>query len=141
MRKGFFCCVTTVCCFVATSALANDGRVSDDTLSAMGLSGLDVISDADASSIRGMGYFHVPKRPKKSHASAWGNSMAYFHGHGGKAIAKNGYKAGGKHFAEGGSASVAGLHKKIGVGYRRPRVKIHIKKKFFAHGTSWARAR
>ncbi len=142
MRKGLFFCVTTLCCFVATSAVANDGRVSKDTLRSMGLSGLDVISDTDASTIRGMGYFHAPQHTK-SHASAWGNSMAYFNGYGGKAVAKNGYKASGKRYAEGGTSSVAGIHvsKKVGHGYRSPHVKIQIKKKFFANGTSWARAR
>ncbi len=84
-------------------AQAEQGMPSQATLRAMGLSGMQVMSDYDAMSIRGMGY-------QKSHskAIAFGISYAKVSGHGAEAGSKDGFFAEGSHFAGGKHGSIAG---------------------------------
>jgi len=61
--------------FLSGSAQATDGVPSDSTLKAMGLAGIQVMSDGDAMAIRGKGY--EPSDRKKGYGSwAWGRSWA-----------------------------------------------------------------
>lgn len=92
----------------ASSAFAADGRPSDTTLAAMGLSGLNVISDDDGLAVRGFGY---------NGASAYGQSFAVVATNGAAAGSTNGYKASGKKKAAGANLSFAGVEVKQGGGY------------------------
>jgi hypothetical protein len=86
-------------------------RPSQATLAAMGLSGITVMNDAEALSIRGMGYSGHSKKGKgksKSSARAWGSSYARVSGHGAEAGSQNGYDSQGRHFAAGANLSFAG---------------------------------
>jgi hypothetical protein len=93
----------------------------------MGLSGLIVMSDSDAMSVRGMGYsndghgskknHHSKKKSQKSSASASGKSWAEVEFEGEKldveaeAGTYNKYDAKGKHYASGDNFSEAELEK------------------------------
>lgn len=96
---------------LATSAQADSGAIDSATLSAMGLSGVQVVSDAEAMEVRGMGYSHG----KKSSAKAFGISYAYLETGGGRYrsslgngsagtldgfLAKGSHYAGGEHLSE-----------------------------------------
>lgn len=87
-------------------ALAEDGRPSRDTLAAMGLGGMTVMSDDAAMSIRGQGY---NGGGTKSIARAWGSSFANYETPHGDAHSENGYFAEGKHKAKGSNLSYAGV--------------------------------
>lgn len=82
-----------------SSARAAEGVPSDDTLAAMGLAGLNVMTDNDGLNIRGMGYFG---------SSAFGQSFAVVSIKGATAGSTNGYKASGKKVAAGSNLSFAG---------------------------------
>jgi hypothetical protein len=71
---------------------AADGNLSSGMLADMGLSDMQVMSDAQGQEIRGMGY-----------AAVWGKSYAYVRGAG----ARNGYSARGSNLAIGGTISGA----------------------------------
>jgi len=80
-------------------ASAEDGRPSQATLRAMGLSGMQIMSDVEAAKIRGEGF-----------AVAGGISWAYIGHHGGKippAAAFDFHFAFGRHYAAGGNHSYA----------------------------------
>jgi hypothetical protein len=105
MMKRCFTVALAASLLVALGSVAQaaQGMPSQATLRAMGLSGMQVISDFDAMSIRGMGY-------QKSHskAIAFGISYAKVSGHGAEAGSIDGYYAEGKHFAAGKHGSIAG---------------------------------
>lgn len=91
--------------FAAANAFAADGRPSNATLAAMGLSGLNVISDSDSLAIRGFGY---------NGANAYGQSFAVVASHGAAAGSTNGYDAKGKKKASGANLSFAAVETKKG---------------------------
>jgi hypothetical protein len=111
-------------CAVAPAVQAEQ-RVSSSTLQAMGLSGLVVMTDSDAMSIRGKGFSsggyqskkdkHSKKKDSKPWASASGNSWAEVELDGHKAEAeagtRNKYAAEGKYEASGDNNSEAELEK------------------------------
>jgi hypothetical protein len=82
--------------FSATSALAGEGRVSDQSLAKMGLANMKTMSDSQGLRIRGLSVI------------VGGGSYATIHGVGGSAGSVNFYLATGKHSAQGNNASVAG---------------------------------
>jgi len=91
---------------VATASAA-DRAVSKSTLSSMGLSSMQVMSDNDGLAVRGKG----------TYAQVWGGSSANFLGQ----QSVNNYSAGAKHHhgsstAAGGSVSFAGVVGGIGTG-------------------------
>lgn len=91
----------------STSARAAEGVPSNDTLAAMGLTGLNVISDNEGLNIRGMGY---------NGASAFGQSFAVVSTKGATAGSTNGYKASGKKLAAGANLSFAEVEVSQGKG-------------------------
>ena len=97
-----------VCSLLALTgvAAAHDSTPSQATLEAMGLSGIQSLSDREAMEVRGFGYYE-PK--SKSVAIAFGVSYAYVHGHGAKAATKDGYYSKGNYFATGKHHSYATL--------------------------------
>jgi hypothetical protein len=104
-------------CIAATSAQADNG-ISSGTLQAMGLSGLTVMSDSDAMSIRGMGYRGKSKYQAKikSSAEAEGRSWAKAEIEDGEYAeaetgSRNSYEAEGTHYASGENFSEATVSK------------------------------
>lgn len=93
---------------VALPAFAAGGRPSDKTLAAMGLSGLNVISDEAGLAVRGFGY---------NGTSAYGQSFAVVASKGAIAGSTNGYKASGKKQASGANLSFAGIEIKKSSGH------------------------
>jgi hypothetical protein len=91
----------------ASSTRAAEGVPSNDTLAAMGLAGLNVISDHEGLDIRGMGY---------SGTSAYGASFAVVSIKGATAGSTNGYKASGKKVAGGSNLSFAKVEVSKGKG-------------------------
>lgn len=51
--------IIAVVMIFAAPALASDGNVSNDNLAKMGLSGMNVMSDAQGTAVRGLGYARV----------------------------------------------------------------------------------
>jgi hypothetical protein len=104
----------------AVAARADQG-ISSGTLQAMGLSGLTVLSDSDALSIRGMGYrghsrkHYDSKKEVRSKSEAEGRSWASVELDGYKEEAEagshNSYEAEGKYEASGDNFSEATLSK------------------------------
>jgi len=78
----------------AGQALAADGNVSHDLLTKMGLSSLNVMSDAQGTAVRGMRY-----------AAVYGANLSVLLGSSGT----SGYKAVGKQVAVGSAASIVTL--------------------------------
>ena len=91
---------------LSASASASEGAISSATLKAMGLSGMQVMTDDAGMDVRGFGYQRG--KGKKSLAIAFGASYAHVGGKGGSAGSVDGYLAVGKHFAGGAHGSVAG---------------------------------
>ena len=92
-------------------AQAGHGMPSQATLRAMGLSGMQVMSDREAMGVRGMGYYSSNKSNKsnKSTAIAFGISYAKVGGHyDARAGTLDGFFAKGKHYASGKHGSIAG---------------------------------
>lgn len=92
---------------LAASASAADRAVSKSTLSSMGLSGMQQLSDNDGLAIRGKGTF----------AYTWGGSSANFLGQ----HSSNNYSTGASHIfgsstAAGGSLSFGGIIGGVGTG-------------------------
>lgn len=145
MYKGLILSLTAVLALLTTNAFAADSLPASSTLRAMGLSGLQVLSDAEASVVRGKGYVHHGRR--MSLASVWGNSYANIGGRNAGAGARNGYKASGRRVAEGNTASMvrATLAKtwRRGHGHgQRAHVRRQVvTKTFISGGSSFARAR
>ena len=105
------------------SVRADESRPSQQTLNQMGLGRMVVMSDADASSVRGQGF-----KPSRSSVRVFGTSFATISGKNGGAHSENGYLVTGKHFAAGANGSVAGVVKVKG---------RHVSSKvFFAGGFS-----
>jgi len=100
-------------CMAAPSADADQG-ISSSTLDEMGLSGLTVMSDSDALSVRGMGW-KDSKKGKKTYAKARGESWAYVEFEGEKkeaeAGSENSYDARGRYKASGENGSEAEMEK------------------------------
>ena len=101
---------------------AEDGRPSRDTLAAMGLGSMAVMSDEEGLAIRGHGY-----KGGGSSVSVFGSSFATINGGSqGGAHSENGYLASGKHKAGGSNSSYAGVvtvtkgGHKSGGGYGKP---------------------
>ncbi len=87
-------------------ARAEHGMPSQATLRAMGLSGMQVMSDREAMGVRGMGYYSSREKPK---AIAFGISYAKVSGHyGARAGTVDVFFAKGKHYAAGAHGSIAG---------------------------------
>jgi len=87
-------------------ARAEHGMPSQATLRAMGLSGMQVMSDREAMGVRGMGYYSSREKPK---AIAFGISYAKVSGHyGSRAGTVDVFFAKGKHYAAGAHGSIAG---------------------------------
>ena len=107
MRVCLFCLVVAI--VSASQALAENGRPSQSALDEMGLSGLQVMSDGDALSIRGHGY---------SSASAAGISWAAAVMKSASGSAIDRYNARGKYFAFGRSNSEVELIVKLSKGKR-----------------------
>ena len=94
---------------LAGMAQADDGMPSQATLQAMGLSGMQVMSDREAMDVRGLG-FYSSRKHSKSVAIAFGISFAGVHGKkGAKAGSLDGFLAVGKHKAAGAHGSIAGI--------------------------------
>jgi hypothetical protein len=88
--------IASVIAFSVAPALAGEGRVSDQSLAKMGLSGMKAMSDAQGMHVRGL-----------SIAVVGGISTATIHGSGGTATSTNFYFAAGKHSATGNNLSGA----------------------------------
>jgi hypothetical protein len=82
---------------------AEEGRPSRDTLAAMGLGSMTVMSDEEGLAVRGHGY------KGGSSVSVFGASFATINGPNGGAHSENGYQADGKHKAGGQNKSYAGV--------------------------------
>jgi hypothetical protein len=112
--------VTAVLVSMAAAAAQADQGISSSTLKSMGLSGLTVMSDSDAMSVRGMGYrghqknYHSKKDSGPS-AKASGGSWASVELDGYKEEAEagthNSYAADGNYAASGDNFSEAKLVK------------------------------
>ena len=85
--------IASVIAFSVSPALAGEGRVSDQSLAKMGLSGMKAMSDSQGMHVRGL-----------SVAVAGGGSIAYINGVGGSAGSINYYYASGEHSASGVNA-------------------------------------
>jgi len=83
-----------------TTASAAEGAIGSETLSAMGLGGAVVVSDYEATAVRGHGFRPI--------AIAAGGSFAHVGGPWSGAGSVNGYFAAGNNFAAGANGSVAG---------------------------------
>jgi hypothetical protein len=89
---------------LAPAAHAEGGRPSRAALEAMGLGSLVVISDDDATSVRGHGYMGGG-----SYVRVTGSSFATIEGPDGGSHSENSYFAEGKHKAKGSNSSYAGV--------------------------------
>lgn len=115
MSKYILSLVAALVC-LAGSARADEG-ISTSTLSAMGLSGMTVMSDSDALAVRGMGFrggnhskgcSTCGARGKVSpYSKAFGNSFATIDIQDGGAHSENGYFAEGPYGASGENYSEA----------------------------------
>lgn len=116
--------IAVACSMLALAGIAqaDSGMPSQSTLDAMGLSGVQVMSDADALNVRGFGYYGYS--PKKSSVIAYGKSYAHVSGHGAKAGSRDGYYAEGTYYAGGKHGSYAKIEvrksKRRGGGPNRP---------------------
>jgi hypothetical protein len=90
---------------IGSSARAGEDRPSQAMLEQMGLSGMTVMSDADAMSVRGHGF----NGGHGSSVRVYGNSFATIRTKNGTAHSENGYAVSGKNFAAGANGSIAGV--------------------------------
>lgn len=125
--KVFQLALLAVAMIGAQQALAADGRPSDATLAAMGLSDLHVMSDSDGLAIRGLGF---------NGAKAFGFSFAVVASPFGSAGSTNGYQASGKYKASGHNLSFAGIEVKSHGNPCNPCQTPSISIKAFAGGSS-----
>lgn len=103
----FLSTALAVGCVFAMSGTTQAEMPSQATLSAMGLSGIQAMSDSQAMGVRGMGYYAPRYDDKKPSAVAYGHSYAQVSGYGGRASSTDGYRARGKHHARGRNESQA----------------------------------
>jgi hypothetical protein len=115
----------TCCCWsIALAAIlgqslqAADGRPSHETLAAMGLGGMTILSDEEATSVRGFGWKNGNNNHGGSHVAVSGNSLADIVTPLGSAHSENAYAAEGKHFAKGANGSHAGVAISISSGHK-----------------------
>jgi len=111
--KKFLVCLPALALVIAlsSSAQAENGTVNSATLQAMGLGGMQVMSDSQAMNVRGMGWFN-----NKSASLAFGGSYANvgsiaIQGQGLQGLGAgsiDGYIADGRFMAEGSHLSEAG---------------------------------
>ncbi|MEX2317965.1 MAG: hypothetical protein WD669_12480 [Pirellulales bacterium] len=101
--RNLTCMGLAIALIAVSNTRASAEQPSQQTLAAMGLGSLSVMSDDDALAVRGFGY-----RGSNSSASAWGASYAVMGTRGGSAGSVNAYKASGKHSASGRNLSFAG---------------------------------
>jgi len=100
---------------VASPVRAEQGLPSQSLLSDMGLTGIVVMSDADAMAIRGFGYSGYGNGGYGNNgydnkmATAYGYSYAKIQGHGASAYSENGYNASSRRHASGYNNSFAGI--------------------------------
>lgn len=116
MSKYILSVAAVLVCFAA-SARADEG-ISANTLSEMGLAGLNVVSDHDALAIRGMGFRGGnqskgcsscgPRGKKQPWSAVSGNSFATIDTKDGGAHSENAYAAEGPYGASGDNFSEAG---------------------------------
>jgi hypothetical protein len=117
MSKYILSLVAAALFCVAGSAKAEG--ISENTLADMGLSGIGVMSDADAMSVRGFGYSGHgkmgkgckncgPRGKKSPYSRAFGSSFANIETKDGDAHTENGYFAEGPYGASGDNLSEAG---------------------------------
>jgi hypothetical protein len=88
--------IASVLVLSAAPAFAGQGQVSHQSLTKMGLSGMQLMSDDQGMQVRGL-----------SIAVAAGGSIATISGEGGHATSVNGYFAAGNHSADGNNVSFA----------------------------------
>ena len=91
--KTWIAAIVVGVALVASSAQAEDGKVSQDTLASFGLGGMQTMSDSEGKAVRG------------KFAFAYGGSSATFL----NATSSNVYGASGNYLAGGATESVAGL--------------------------------
>jgi hypothetical protein len=85
----------------------------------MGLGGITIMSDEEATSIRGFGWKGGNGGHGNSSVAIFGNSKADINlGPFGSAHSEDGYAAEGKHYASGANGSHAGIEIKIGGGHK-----------------------
>ena len=113
---------------LASSVHAGEGLPSQSMLSAMGLSGIEVMSDADALDVRGFGYDPWHGYGKKSVAIAYGHSYAKVSTYGAQASSEDGFYAKGRHKAAGAHGSYAGVKVDYGKKHKRGGGKAHHKR-------------
>jgi hypothetical protein len=101
-------CLVLVAMMGASQALAANGLPSQADLAAMGLSGIEVMTDSEALAVRGLGF---------NGTSAYGHSFAFVSSQGSSAGSVNGYKAKGKHFSAGRNESEAELEIEVSGGH------------------------
>jgi hypothetical protein len=89
--------IASVIALSVAPVLAGEGRVSDQSLANMGLAGMQTMTDAQGTHVRGLAI-----------AVVGGFSSAGIGGVGGAAGSTNFYFAAGKHSASGNNASIAG---------------------------------
>jgi hypothetical protein len=127
MNKAILSLVAAVLvCAAGTTVMANDGSIASSTLSSMGLSGIQVMTDAQGLEVRGMGYSggrssygnrrdNHKQEASKPWASASGKSWAAAeldgHGEDAGAGSHNQYAAEGKYEASGANFSEASASK------------------------------
>jgi len=104
-RSSLSLSVSLLLIAAASPVQAEQGLPSQSMLSAMGLSGMTVMSDADAMAIRGLGYYGHGN----SSATAYGSSYASIRGYGANAYSENGYNASSSYRASGSNESYAGI--------------------------------
>ena len=109
IQQRIGCGLAIVLVATIQSARGADGRLNQDTLSQMGLGGLVTMGDAEAESVRGLGF-------KSSSAEANGSSYANINSQFGDAHSQNSYSASGKHDASGENESHAGVQHSSGNG-------------------------
>jgi hypothetical protein len=146
--------VAALVCVAVTSAKAAEG-ISADTLSAMGLSGLKVMSDNEGLAVRGMGltFDGCAQCTRGPHAAAaFGNSFATMNlancpncvPIGGSSHSENGYISLGEYYAAGTNFSEAGASlttvESVDVGGAITSVTKTTTARVFAGGFSTARA-
>jgi hypothetical protein len=120
MHKNILSMFAVALVYAAGSSAMADQVVSSSTLDAMGLSGLVVMSDSDAMTVRGMGYSggHSSgnySKKVKTRAKATGESWAVVEFEGetkeAEAGSENSYDAKGRYKASGENGSEAELEK------------------------------
>ena len=140
-RQILFALTVAGFCLINGNSFADQTQPSVATLGQMGLSGMEIASEAEAMQVRGKGYVHGGKG---SSVAVWGESSANIGGEKGGASASNGYKASGKHKAGGETESVAGMSIEKSISRKGCRCKTSYKlsltKTYFSGGSSSAYA-